>query len=78
VFATHHGGIPEAIQNGVSGVLVPERDHEKLAAALLDAAQDPGFLSRIALNGAEIVRKNFDLRAQAQKLEEIYLRMIHT
>ncbi len=78
VFATHHGGIPEAIQNGVSGVLVPERDHEKLAAALVDAAQDPGFLSRIALNGAEIVRKNFDLRAQAQRLEEIYLRMMQT
>src|SRR5438105_1333206 len=74
VFATRHGGIPEAIENGVSGVLVPERDHEKLAAALLDAARDPGFLSRIARNGAEIVRKNFDLRAQAQGLEEIYLR----
>jgi len=71
VFATDHGGIPEAIQNGVSGVLVPEGDHEKLAAVLLDAAQDPGFLSRIALNGAETVRKNFDLRAQAQRLEEI-------
>jgi len=76
VFATQHGGIPEAIENGVSGVLVPERDHQKLAAALLDAVQDPGFLSRIARNGAEIVRKNFDLRAQAQRLEEIYLRMI--
>jgi colanic acid/amylovoran biosynthesis glycosyltransferase len=76
VFATDHGGIPEAIQNGVSGVLVPERDHEKLAAALLDATQDPGFLSRIARNGAEIVRKNFDLRAQAQRLVEIYLRTI--
>ena len=76
VFATHHGGIPEAIRNGVSGVLVPERDHEKLAVALLDAAQDPKFLSRIALNGAEIVRKNFDLRAQAQSLEEVYLRTI--
>jgi colanic acid/amylovoran biosynthesis glycosyltransferase len=76
VFATHHGGIPEAIRNGVSGVLVPERDHEKLAGALFDAAQDPGFLSRIALNGAEIVRKHFDLRAQAQRLEEIYLRAI--
>jgi len=76
VFATHHGGIPEAIQNAISGVLVPEGDHEKLAAALLDAAQDPGFLSRIALNGAEIVRKNFDLRVQAQRLEEIYLRAI--
>ena len=76
VFATQHGGIPEAIENGVTGVLVPERDHQKLAAALLNAAKDPGFLSRIAFNGAEIVRKNFDLRAQAQRLEEIYLRMI--
>jgi colanic acid/amylovoran biosynthesis glycosyltransferase len=76
VFATDHGGIPEAIQNGVSGVLVPEGDHEKLAAALLDAAQDPGFLSRIALNGAEIIRKNFGLRAQAQRLEETYLRAV--
>ena len=74
VFATRHGGIPEAIENGVSGVLVPERDHEKLAAALLDAAKDPGFLSRIARNGVEIIRKNFDLRAQARRLEEIYLR----
>ena len=76
VFATRHGGIPEAIEDGASGVLVPEGDHEKLAAALLDAAKDPGFLSRIARNGAEIVRKNFDLRAQAQRLEEIYLRTI--
>jgi colanic acid/amylovoran biosynthesis glycosyltransferase len=75
VFATRHGGIPEVIENGVSGVLVGEGDHEKLAAALLDAATDPGFLSRIARNGTEIVRKNFDLPAQAQRLEEIYLRM---
>jgi glycosyltransferase involved in cell wall biosynthesis len=57
-------------------VLVPERDHEKLAAALLDAVKDPGSLSRTALNGAGCVRKNFDLRAQARRLEEIYLRMI--
>lgn len=76
VFATRHGGIPEAIEDGESGVLVPERDHQNLAAALLNAAQDPGFLSRIARNGAEVVRKNFDLRAQAQRLEEVYLRMI--
>jgi colanic acid/amylovoran biosynthesis glycosyltransferase len=76
VFATEHGGIPEAIENGVSGVLVPERNHEKLADALLDAAKDPGFLSRIALSGAEIVRENFDLHAQAQRLEEIYLRIM--
>ena len=78
VFATQHGGIPEAIENGVSGVLVPERDDCALAHALLSAAKDPSFLSRIAHSGAEVVRKNFDLRAQAQRLEDIYLRTIGT
>ena len=76
VFATQHGGIPEAIENGVSGVLVPEHDHDELTNALLNAVQDPGFLLRIARNGAEVVRNNFDLRMQALRLEEIYVRMI--
>jgi colanic acid/amylovoran biosynthesis glycosyltransferase len=76
VFATRHGGIPEAIENGVSGVLVPERDHQALARALLDAAENSVFLSQIARSGAEVVRRNFALRAQAQRLEEIYLRTI--
>jgi colanic acid/amylovoran biosynthesis glycosyltransferase len=76
VFATQHGGIPEVIENGVSGVLVQERDHEALARALLNAAEDPVLLSQIARTGADVVRKNFDLRAQARRLEEIYLRTI--
>jgi colanic acid/amylovoran biosynthesis glycosyltransferase len=76
VFATRHGGIPEAIENGVSGVLVPERDHEKLTAALLDAVTHPEFLSQIARSGAATVRENFDLNSQARRLEDIYLRLI--
>src|SRR5712692_7765824 len=71
VFATNHGGIPEAIENGASGVLVPERDHEALARALLDAAQDRHFLSRIARNGANAVAQKFDQRMQVRRLEEI-------
>jgi len=76
VFATEHGGIPEAIENGVSGVLVPERDDEALARALLNAGQNAGLLGRIGHAGADVVRKNFDLSTQAQRLEEIYLRSI--
>ena len=76
VFATEHGGIPEAIEHGVSGVLVPERDEFALVETLLDAVQDPGFLSRIAQSGAEAVRKNFDLSHEAQRLDEIYLKTI--
>ncbi len=76
VFATEHGGIPEAIENGVSGVLIPERDDSALAQALLNTTQDPGFLSRIARSGAEAVREKFDLQQQAQQLEEIYLNLL--
>ena len=76
VFATEHGGIPEAIEHGMSGVLVPERDDEELAWALLNAVEDRHFLSQVARNGADVVREKFDLRAQARRLEDIYLRMI--
>src|SRR5437588_4151463 len=55
VFATRHGGIPEAIENGVTGVLVPEHNHEELARGLVDAVQDSAFLSRIARAGAGAV-----------------------
>ncbi len=76
VFATNHGGIPEAIKNGVSGGLVPEGDFEALAQALLDTVQDRHLLSRIARAGAETVAQKFDQRVQVRRLEEIYLKMI--
>jgi glycosyltransferase involved in cell wall biosynthesis len=75
VFATDHGGISEAIQNGVGGVLVPERDDDALARALLDAIRDTGRLSQVARNGAEVVRGNFNLATQGQRLDDIYLRI---
>jgi colanic acid/amylovoran biosynthesis glycosyltransferase len=78
VFATQHGGIPEAIEDGVSGVLVPEHDNEELAWTLINAVEEPHFLLRIAHNGAEVVRNNFDLRMQAHRLEDVYLRIIGT
>jgi len=73
VFATQHGGIPEAIESGVSGVLVSERDHEELAWALLNAVEDRHFLSRIARAGADAVAQKFDRRLQVRRLEDIYL-----
>ena len=76
VFATDHGGIPEAVENGATGLLVPERDDKALAQALLNAAQDPPLLWRIGRAGGSSVQKNFDLSTQAQRLEEIYLRTI--
>jgi colanic acid/amylovoran biosynthesis glycosyltransferase len=74
VFATNHGGIPEAIENGISGVLVAERDHAALAQALLGAEQDRHLLARLARLGSQAVGEKFDQCAQVRRLEEIYLK----
>jgi glycosyltransferase involved in cell wall biosynthesis len=76
VFATHHGGIPEAIEHGVSGVLVRERDHEALTRALLEASQDRQLLARLARGGADAVAQKFDQRMQVRRLEDLYLEAI--
>jgi colanic acid/amylovoran biosynthesis glycosyltransferase len=76
VFATEHGGIPEAIENGVSGALGPERDHEALSRALLESVRDPNLLARLARNGANVVAEKFDQQNQIRRLEEIYLGMV--
>jgi colanic acid/amylovoran biosynthesis glycosyltransferase len=72
VFATEHGGIPEAIENGRSGILVKERDAEALALALLERIANPEGLAAIARNGAEVVRKRFEQSGQTRQLEDYY------
>ncbi len=72
VFATNHGGIPEAIEHGVSGWLVAEGDHAALGKALVDLAADPGRLTSVAEHAAKSVSENFALNTQARKLEDYY------
>jgi colanic acid/amylovoran biosynthesis glycosyltransferase len=76
VFATEHGGIPEAIENGRSGILVQEGDDEALALALLERAANPEGLAAIARNGAEAVQKRFEQSGQTRQLEDYYLEAI--
>jgi glycosyltransferase involved in cell wall biosynthesis len=76
VVATHHGGIPEAIEHGVSGWLVPERDATALGAALLALADDPARLTAMVKAAARVVAERFEAGAQAAKLEEYYAEAI--
>ncbi|PZR73258.1 MAG: colanic acid biosynthesis glycosyltransferase WcaL [Chthoniobacterales bacterium] len=76
VFATEHGGIPEAIENGKSGVLVREGDVAALARALIEMAANPEALSTIARHGAESVRRQFEQSGQTKMLEDYYFEAI--
>src|SRR5437868_8124755 len=76
VFATRHGGIPEAVEDGVSGVLVGERDDEALAKAIIFAAQHFERFSEMGSAAATQVADKFEQAEQTRRLEEIYLRTI--
>jgi glycosyltransferase involved in cell wall biosynthesis len=76
VFATRHGGIPEAVENNVSGILVNEHDHRALGDALIDCAKDSARLAAMGRAASESVAKNFNQADQTRHLEEIYLREI--
>ncbi len=42
IVATRAGGIPEIVEDGVNGLLVPVRDHHALAEAIVRALKDAG------------------------------------
>ncbi|MDT7813100.1 MAG: colanic acid/amylovoran biosynthesis glycosyltransferase [Acidobacteriaceae bacterium] len=76
VVSFRHGGIPETMQEGVTGLLAPERDVELLAAHLTRYLDDHAFWAQSREEGMRWVRQHFDVRSQTAKLEAIYDRVI--
>ena len=76
VVSFRHGGIPETMCEGVTGLLAEERDVEGLARQMLRYLDDDRFWSLSREEGMRWVRSNFDNSVQTAKLEEIYGRAI--
>jgi colanic acid/amylovoran biosynthesis glycosyltransferase len=72
VVATEHGGIPEAVEHGRSGLLVRERDAQALAHAMLELARDPALYAMMSEAAACRARTAFDIEAQTRVLEKWY------
>ena len=72
VVATRHGGIPEAVQEGVDGILVPERDESALYEALLKLAAQPDLWRQMGKQASQSVAENFGQKQQIAKLEAAY------
>jgi colanic acid/amylovoran biosynthesis glycosyltransferase len=72
VLATLHGGIPEAVENGTSGLLVPERDDAGLAAAMERLTGDAGLWRSMGRAASDSVAASFSHAAQIARLEDCY------
>jgi colanic acid/amylovoran biosynthesis glycosyltransferase len=72
VVSTHHGGIPEAVRHGETGLLAPENDDQHLAQHLDALLGDRAEARRMGVLGREFACEMFDIRRQTAKLEAIY------
>lgn len=72
VIATRHGGIPEVIVDGSTGLLCEERDEAGIVAALERLASNEELYEKISRGGAEFVCAEFSAEKQIVNIEKLY------
>jgi glycosyltransferase involved in cell wall biosynthesis len=72
VVASHVGGIPEMIRDGVTGVLVPPHDPDALAAAIVRVLTDHPFADMLARAGRIVVHDRFCVERMVSAIEGVY------
>jgi colanic acid/amylovoran biosynthesis glycosyltransferase len=78
VVCTRHNGFPEGMRDGESGLLVPERDVEALAAAIVELATHPERWPAMGRAGREHVEQHFDNDRLNDQLVAIYEDVVRT
>ncbi|MBM4250009.1 MAG: glycosyltransferase family 4 protein [Euryarchaeota archaeon] len=69
---TRVGGVPEVVDDGSTGLLVPPRDPAALAEALCRVLSDPALTRRMGAAGLERARERFSLVGMVDRLEKVY------
>ncbi len=77
VISTLHGGIPELVEDGVSGFLVPERDADAIAERLTYLIQHSDAWSAMGRAGRTRVEANYDMDKLNDKLVEVYQQVVN-
>ena len=72
VVATRVGGIPDMVEDGVTGLLVPPNDPEALAQGIATLLRDPDRAAKLGEAGRERRRTEFSIEATARHFEELY------
>lgn len=72
VVTTRIAGIPELVDDGVAGVLVPPGDEMALARAMARLLHDPALRSRMGRAGQKKVETDFNVETEAGWLAELF------
>ena len=72
VVATPVGGIPEAIEDGRTGLLAPPDDAGALAARLEELLKNDGLCRTLSLSGRALATERFDLERNVARLAELF------
>jgi len=72
VVATDGGGVPEIVQNGETGILVPMGNVQAMADAICRLVADPALAKAMGLRGQQRVRAHFGVEQTARKVEAVY------
>lgn len=75
VVTTAVGGIPEILEHHRTGILVPPKDPEALAVAILSVLLDPALAQRLGEAGRRHVRAAFPVERMLRDIEALYLRV---
>jgi len=73
VVATDVDAIPEVVEDRVTGLLVPPRDSQTLAAQIIRLLDDPDLRARMGANGRRRVEGHFTSEIMVGKLESLYI-----
>jgi colanic acid/amylovoran biosynthesis glycosyltransferase len=76
VVATLHGGIPEAVTDGLNGFLVPERNYEMLANSLCNLVENQARWAEMGAAASRTVAAEFAQPRQVEALESAYFEAI--
>jgi len=78
IVATRAGGIPEIVEDGVTGVLVPTRDARALARAILDALRNADLRRRMGEAGFARVCERFTVDRMVVETVAVYTRLVRS
>jgi glycosyltransferase involved in cell wall biosynthesis len=75
IVATTAGGMPEVVKDGQTGILVPPRDHEAMANAIIRLLSDAAARRAMGAAGEARARAYFSAERMVQDTFEVYRRV---